>query len=77
MDCSLGTRFTKLEYHLELEFSKLEYLKSGTLLISFETVLDCHKFCQNVVFGYFHPKFIYIVKSFMIGCIAHRLVASA
>ena len=51
----LELKFTKLEYHLELEFSELKYQKSGTLLISSKIVLDYQKFCQNVVFGYFHP----------------------
>ena len=32
----------------ELEFLKLEYQKSSTLLFSSKTVLDCHKFCQYV-----------------------------
>ena len=54
--------FTKLEYGLELEFSELEYLKSGTLLISFETMLNCQKFCQNMVFGYFH-RYIHALLS--------------
>ena len=35
---------------------KIEYWKSGRLLNIFETVLDCHKVCKNMVFGYFHPK---------------------
>ena len=45
--------FHKLEYHGKLDFTTLEYPKSGRSLHIFKTVVDCNIVCKNVLFGYF------------------------
>ena len=42
----------ELEYPMELNFLKFEYLNNGRLLYIFETVVDLHIFCKNVLLCY-------------------------
>ena len=45
-----------LKYYGKLDFTKLEYSKSGKSLYISKTVVDCNIVYENLLFGYFHQK---------------------
>ena len=45
-----------LKYHGKLDFTKLEYSKSGKSLYISKTVVDCNIVYENLLFGYFRQK---------------------
>ena len=44
------------KYHGKLDFTNLEYSKSGKSLYISKTVVDCNIVYENLLFGYFHQK---------------------